>query len=181
MSAEERVANFDQAVALYDAGDYAGAYAMFDALSYADAAAARNAGLMLRKGQGVEADPAAAKRMLQFAAEAGMATAAADLGEMLLLGEGAAPDPKAALRWLQVAATANHAIAEYNLGRIYEGGLGGEKNIGLARELYSRAAGAGMPEAKARLEALGGDAPALRSTTEDQGKVSEDGTEQPEL
>lgn len=164
---EERAADFDQAVALYDAGQYAEAYKAFDKLSIADTAAARNAGLMLRKGQGVEADPAAAKRMFQFAAEAGLATAAADLGEMLLLGEGAPPDPKAALPWLQIAAMAHHAIAEYHLGRMYEEGLGVKKDIGQAKLLYARSADNGMVEAADRLKALGGEAPALRGGTVD--------------
>jgi TPR repeat protein len=167
VSPEERVASFDEGVRLYDAGQYEDAYKIFDDLSYVDAAAARNAGLMLRKGQGVEKDPAAAKRMFQFAAQAGLATAAADLGEMLLDGEGAAPDPDAALPWLQLAATAHHAIAEYHLGRMYEDGTGVPRDIGQAKKLYADAAASGMEDAAARLKALGGEPPPLRSTAED--------------
>ncbi len=167
ISPEERVASFDEGVRLYDAGQYEDAYKIFDDLSYVDAAAARNAGLMLRKGQGVEKDPAAAKQMFQFAAQAGLATAAADLGEMLLDGEGAAPDPEGALPWLQLAATAHHAIAEYHLGRMYEDGTGVPRDIGQAKKLYEDAAASGMEDAAARLKALGGEPPPLRSTTED--------------
>ncbi len=167
ISPEERVASFDEGVRLYDAGQYEDAYKIFDDLSYVDAAAARNAGLMLRKGQGVEKDPDAAKRMFQFAAQAGLATAAADLGEMLLDGEGSAPDPGAALPWLQLAATAHHAIAEYHLGQMYEDGTGVPKDIGQAKKYYGDAAASGMADAAARLKALGGDPPPLRSTTED--------------
>ena len=167
ISPEERVASFDEGVRLYDAGQYEDAYKIFDDLSYVDAAAARNAGLMLRKGQGVKKDPAAAKQMFQFAAQAGLATAAADLGEMLLDGEGGSPDPGAALPWLQLAATAHHAIAEYHLGRMYEDGTGVSKDLGLAKKLYADAAASGLEDAATRLKALGGEPPPLRSTTED--------------
>jgi TPR repeat protein len=167
ISPEERVATFDEGVRLYDAGQYEEAYKIFDGLSYVDAAAARNAGLMLRKGQGVEKDPAQAKRLFQFAAQAGLATAAADLGEMLLMGEGAPPDPAQALPWLQMAAMAHHAIAEYHLGTMYETGNGVDKDIGMAKKLYADSAASGMEAAATRLKALGGDPPPLRSTTED--------------
>jgi TPR repeat protein len=167
ISPEERVASFDEGVRLYDAGQYEDAYKIFDGLSYVDAAAARNAALMLRKGQGVEKDPAEAKRLFQFAAQAGLATAAADLGEMLLLGEGGPPDPAQALPWLQMASRAHHAIAEYHLGMMYETGNGVDKDVGMAKKLYADSAASGMEEAAARLKALGGEPPPLRSTTED--------------
>jgi TPR repeat protein len=167
ISPEERVASFDEGVRLYDAGQYEEAYKIFDGLSYVDAAAARNAALMLRKGQGVEKNPAEAKRLFEFAAQAGLATAAADLGEMLLLGEGGSPDPGQALPWLQMASTAHHAIAEYHLGMMYETGNGVDKDLGMAKKLYADSAASGMEESAARLKALGGEPPPLRSTTED--------------
>jgi|GEM_PF-1558626 len=167
ISPEERVSSFDEAVRLYDAGEFEAAYRLFDKLSYVDAAAARNAGLMLRKGQGVDKDPAAAKRMFAFASQAGMATAAADLGEMLLKGEGAPPNPAAALPWLTLAASAHHAIAEYNLATMYEAGNGVPRDVARARDLYAEAAKAGYADAQARLEALGGEPPPLRSSTDD--------------
>jgi TPR repeat protein len=167
LSLQDQKETFDQGVALYDAGKYEDAYQVFDDLASVDAAAARNAGLMLRKGQGVEKNPDAAKRMFAFAAQGGLATAAADLGEMLLLGEGAPPNPKAALPWLQMAATAHHTIAEYHLGQMYEEGNGVPRDIGQAKLLYADAASAGMEEAVARLKSLGGDPPPLRSTTTD--------------
>src|SRR6185437_8247923 len=108
VSPEERVSTFDEGVRLYDEGKYEDAYKIFDGLSYVDAAAARNAALMLRKGQGVDKNPTEAKRLFVFAAQAGLATAAADLGEMLLDGEGAPPNPTEALPWLQMAALAHH-------------------------------------------------------------------------
>lgn len=153
---EEREAQFDQAVALYDQGQYAGAYAIFNKLATVDAAAARNAAFMLRHGQGVARDPKAALLMYRFAAQAGLPTAEADLGEMLLLGEGGPPNPQAALPWLALAAHAHHAIAEYHLGTLYESGTAVPKDPARARELYQQAAAAGEKRAAARLAAMGG-------------------------
>lgn len=158
-SAQDR-ASFQNGVALYDAGRYAEAYKIFADLSDLDAAAARNAGLMLRKGEGVARDPKAAMHMLEWAALAGLPTAQADLGEMLLNGEGnGAPDAKAALPWLKLAATAHHAIAQYHLGTLYETGNQVPRNIEEAKRLYREAAANGVKPAADRLAALEGSKP----------------------
>jgi uncharacterized protein len=153
---EERVATFKQGVAAYDAGHYAQAFQLFDSISYDDAAAARNTGLMLRKGQGVERDPQAALIRLQEAANAGMATASADVGEMLLDGEVGRPDPEAALPYLVTAADAHHVVAEYHIGAMYERGLVLPKDLAKARAFYAAAAAGGVQEAQERLNALDG-------------------------
>ncbi|HEY5238828.1 MAG TPA: hypothetical protein VIJ62_10650 [Rhizomicrobium sp.] len=153
---EERVASFKQGVAEYDSGHYAAAFRIFDDISYDDAAAARNAGLMLRKGQGVERDPKQALILLEQAAEAGLATAAADAGEMLLDGEVGRPDPAAALPYLQIAAAAHHVIAEYHLGTLYEQGVAVPKDLAKAHALYVEAAAGGVQEAEERLNQLDG-------------------------
>ena len=147
-------ATFDSGVAAYDAGHYEEAYKIFDSLDGIDLAAMRNAGLMLRKGQGVEKDPKAAMRILARTANAGSALAAADVGEMLLDGEAGPPDPKAALPWLEGAADAGHPIAEYELGTLYEQGSVVTKDLTKARTLYTDAAARGVPGAAERLAAL---------------------------
>jgi TPR repeat protein len=152
---------FDQGVAAYDAGKYEEAFNLFKSIDDEDVAALRNEGLMLRKGQGVAKDPAAAEEVLQRAAEEGLPTAQYDLAEMLLNGEAGDPDPKAALPWLTSAATAHHPIAEYRLGVLYEEGTVVEKNLDFARTLYADAASRGVPEAKVRLAKLGGPPPAV--------------------
>jgi TPR repeat protein len=146
--------SFDAGVAAYDAHDYETAFKIFKSLEWKDVAAMRNAGLMLRKGEGVAKDPKAAMVLLGRAADAGMATAASDLGEMLLNGEGGPPDAKAALPWLEEAAEAGHPVAEFNLGTLYEDGTVIPKDLAKARELYKDAAERGVPGAAARLAAL---------------------------
>lgn len=147
-------ASFDSGVAAYDAHDYETAFKIFKSLEWKDVAAMRNAGLMLRKGEGVAKDPQAAMVLLARAAQAGMATAASDLGEMLLKGEAGPPDAKAALPWLEEAADAGHPVAEFNLGTLYEEGIAIPKDLTKARELYKDAADRGVPGAADRLVAL---------------------------
>jgi len=150
---------FDQGLAAYDAGRYDEAFKIFQSIDEEDVAAMRNEGLMLRKGQGVAKDPKAAEEVLARAADAGLATAQYDLAEMLIDGEAGPPDPKAALPWLTQAAAAHHPIAEYRLGVFYEDGTVVEKNLGFARTLYADAAARGVPDAKVRLDRLGGPPP----------------------
>jgi TPR repeat protein len=150
---------FNAGVAAYDAGDYAKAYAIFLDCADDDVAAMRNVALMLRKGEGVAKDPAAARRWMLKAALTGMPTAEADLGEMLLNGEGGEPDPKAAMPWLDLAAEAGHPIAEFQLGEIYEAGQVVPQNLAKAKTYYAAAAAAGVTAAGDRLAALNGTAP----------------------
>ncbi len=150
-------ATFDTGVAAYDAGDHARAYAIWSAISDQDVAAMRNVAMMLRKGDGVARDPAAAEDMYRRAAEAGLPTAQADLADMLLKGEAGPPNPRAALPLLVAAAAANHPIAQYELGRMYETGQDGlvPQNLDTARRLYAASASHGMKEAADRLRQLG--------------------------
>lgn len=156
---DEIKAIFDHGLAEYDAGHFEQAFGLFQSIDSEDVAAMRNEGMMLRTGQGVAKNPQAAEDMLGRAAEAGLPTAQYDLAEMLLNGEAGEPNPKAALPWLTAAAAAHHPIAEYRLGVFYEEGTLVEKNLGFARTLYADAATRGVPDAKARLEKLGGPVP----------------------
>lgn len=147
---------FDEGVKAYDAGDYKTAFQIFRSIADTDLAAMRNVALMLRKGEGVEKDPAEARMWMTQAARAGLATAQADLGEMLLNGEGGPPDPTAALPWLQLAAAANHPIAQFELGEMYEAGQVVPQDIKQAKQYYAAAATAGVIAARDRLAALNG-------------------------
>ena len=153
-SHEEIQAAFNAGVQAYDAGDYKTAYAKWQSIEDVDLAAMRNLALMLRKGQGVKKDPAAALDLMEEAADAGLVTAQADLGEMLLKGEAGPPNAKAALPWLQSAAQAGHPGAAFNLGKLYEQGNAVPKDIEAARKLYRQAADAGMKEAEEALKNL---------------------------
>jgi len=117
----------------------------------------RNLGMMLRKGQGTEKDPAKAEEVYLRAAEAGLPTAQADLADMYLKGEVGPPSLERALPLLQAAAAANHPVAQYQLGELYETGAPPlvPQNLDTARQLYAAAAGHGMKEAAARAAFLG--------------------------
>ena len=159
---------FGAGVAAYDEGHFDQAYALWTSIDDEDIAAMRNVGMLLRKGQGVKKNPAAAEKMFERAAEAGLVTAQADLADMLLKGEAGPPDSKRALPLLESAAAANHPIAQFELAQMYESGELVPPNIGEARRLYAAAASHGMKEAGERLAALGpvsqlpSDAPTLR-------------------
>lgn len=150
-------ATFESGVTAYDAGDKQRALEIWNRISDQDLAAQRNVAMMLRKGDGVKQDLAAAADMYRRAAEAGLPTAQADLADMLLKGEVGLPNPRAALPLLQAASAASHPIAQYQLGELYENGVAGvvEKDLNAARELYAAAANRGLAQAAERLKALG--------------------------
>jgi TPR repeat protein len=156
-SGAQLASTFDTGVAAYDAGDKTRAFQIWQGIADQDLAAMRNVAMMLRKGDGVKQDPAAAAAMYRRAAEAGLPTAQADLADMLLKGEIGPPNPKAALPLLQAAAAANHPIAQFQLAQIYETGQDGlvPPDLNVARELYASAAGHGMKQAEERLKQLG--------------------------
>ena len=149
--------SFDSGVAAYDAGDHPKAYEIWSAIADQDLAAQRNVAMMLRKGDGVKKNPAAAESMYRRAAEAGLPTAQADLADMLLKGEAGPPNPKAALPLLAAAAAANHPVAQYELAQMYETGQDGlvPKDLNTARTLYAAAASHGMKEAAEKARVLG--------------------------
>jgi len=155
LTGKQIATTFDAGVAAYDAGHFDQAYALWASIDDEDIAAMRNVGMLLRKGQGVKKNPAAAEKMFERAAEAGLVTAQADLADMLLKGEAGPPDPKRALPLLESAAAANHPIAQFELAQMYETGGLVPRNVDVARRLYAAADSHGMKEAGDRLAALG--------------------------
>ena len=153
----EIAADFNSGVAAYDAGDYEKAFKIWWELRFEDLAAMRNLGMMLRKGQGTNKDPAKAEEIYLRASEAGLPTAQADLADMYLKGELGPPDLARALPLLEAAAAANHPVAQYQLGQLYETGAPPlvPQNLEVARQLYAASAKHGMPEAAARSAYLG--------------------------
>jgi TPR repeat protein len=166
VSGDQLKTTFDSGLKAYDAGDYPAAYKIWSTIDQYDLGAMRNVAMMLRTGQGVTKDPVKAEVLYEEAAEAGLPTAQADLADMLLKGEAGPPDPKRALPLLEAAAASNHPVAQYELAQMYETGQGGlvPKDETVARRLYAAAAGHGMKEAQARLDALGPE-PATASPT----------------
>lgn len=163
---QQLAGTFDSGVAAYDSGDHAKAFAIWSGIADQDLAAQRNVAMMLRKGDGVAKNPAAAEDMYRRAAEAGLPTAQADLADMLLRGEAGPPNPKAALPLLAAAAAANHPVAQYELAQMYETGQDGlvPRDLDTARSLYAAAASHGMREAAAKAQQLGPPGPAPTPT-----------------
>ncbi len=152
----EKASRFDQAVAAYDAGDFAGAYRIWSSLAAEDdLAAMRNAAQLLRQGKGVEKDSKKAFKLYAEAAEKGLVTAMANVGDMYLTGEGVEKNPEAAAAWYARAASAGLSLAQVKLAEMYEQGLGVERDPARARALFERAARNGYAPAQAKLAAMG--------------------------
>lgn len=150
--AAEKASRFDQAVAAYDAGDYATAYRMWSDLAEEDdLAAMRNAAQLLRQGKGVQKDTKAAFELYVEAAEKGLVTAMANVGDMYLAGEGVEKNPQAAAAWYARASTAGLSLAQVKLAELYEQGNGVTQDPARARALIERAARNGYAPAQAKL------------------------------
>ena len=152
----EKASRFDEAVAAYDAGDFATAYQIWDALAREDdLAAMRNVAQLLRHGRGVEKDTARAFKLYTEAAEKGLVTAMANLGDMYLAGEGVERNPQAAAAWYARAASAGLSLAQWKLAEMYERGDGIPIDAQRARSLLERAARNGYAPAQEKLQAQG--------------------------
>ena len=108
-------------------------------------------GMAYRRGQDLELDFQAARRLLRRAAEMNYALAQYEYGMMLDRGLGGEQDPVKSLRWIEHAAKGGCVEARLQMGRRYYSGDGVEKNP-IRAELYLRgAAEAGLAEAQAVL------------------------------
>lgn len=148
-------AGFDEGVAAYEAGNYAGARAEWQPLAEAgDPAAMRNLAHLYRLGLGMPADMQQAVAWYRRAAELGLSRAQANLAALYLNGDGVERDYAQAAKWFEAAARQGNASAQFNLGLMHELGLGMAKNDALALAWYNAAARAGQPEALERLTNL---------------------------
>jgi TPR repeat protein len=162
----EKASRFDQGVAAYDAGDFPGAYRIWEQLAREDdLAAMRNTAQMLRQGKGVAKDTKKAFNLYMNAAEKGLVTAMANVGDMYVAGEGTEKNPEAAAAWYARAATAGLSLAQMKLAEMYERGEGVERSPERARILIERAARNGYAPAQAKLAAMGG--PAIHTPAQD--------------
>jgi len=154
--AREKATRFDQGVAAYDAGDFAGAYRVWAQLAREDdLAAMRNAAQLLRQGKGVEKDSKQAFRLYLEAAEKGLVTAMANVADMYFDGDGVEKNPQAAAAWYARAATAGLSIAQMKLSEMYDQGVGVDRDPERSRALLERAARNGYAPAQAKLKAMG--------------------------
>ncbi len=105
-------------------------------------------------GAAVPADPTAARRYAQAAAEAGNLDGAATLGFLLAAGLGGPVDPSGAAIWYRKAAEAGHVEAALGLGTLLAGGHLGAPDHAEARQWFEKAAAAGNSTAIMSVGAL---------------------------
>ncbi len=147
--------DFDRAVAAYDAGDYAAAFALFQRLgNRGDVSALRNVGHMLRKGLGVPQNLKAARQAYRRAADIGHTAAMANLGLMILNGEGGPADARTATRWFYRGARAANPQAQFLLARQLEAGEGVTRDRTAALAYYLAAARQGQEDAQVAADRL---------------------------
>lgn len=137
----------------YRSGDYEKAREIWVPLAEkGDAKALFNLGVLYDEGLGVPRDPEKARQFWEKAAERGLLTATHNLA--LIDIEQAGDDDAAfesALERLKAAADGGYARSQYALGKLYQYGLGVEKDGDLAIRYFEAAAEAGLARAQYNL------------------------------
>lgn len=115
-----------------------------------DAAAQNQLGVKYAQGEdGLARDDVKAVEWYRKAANQGLAKAETNLGDMYFYGRGALPQSYLdALSWYLKAAQQNWPDAQYRLGYMYEKGIGTDKDMQHAVQLYRGAAEGGYAEAQ---------------------------------
>ena len=153
---EEPKVTLNEAVAMYNKGDYANAVKHYERLAKEeDASAQYNLGVCYYNGQGVTQDYVEAVAWYRKAAEQGHADAQYNLGYCYYNGQGVTQDYVEAVAWYRKAAEQGHAWAQNNLGLCYEDGQGVERDLEEAIRLYKLSAEQGNDKAKENLRRLG--------------------------
>ena len=136
---------FEEASQMYDAGDYAGAFAILDENRDSGNADIQTLlGDCYYFGRGTEQDYTKAAEMYAAAAEQGSAGAQYALGSMYLDGSGVKQDYSKAVDLCTKAYEQGNMDACVTLGYMYENGYGVTRDMAKAVELYTEAADAGM-------------------------------------
>jgi len=140
----DNTAQFEQAMAAYNAGNYKQAFHLLQPLAQqGDAEAQFNLGVMYSKGQGVAQSYQRALAWYQKAAHQGLAAAQYNLSKMYEDGRGVAQDYQQALAWYQKAANQGYSDAQFNLGVMYDEGRGVAQDYQQALAWYQKAANQG--------------------------------------
>jgi len=122
-------ADYDSALAAYEAGDHEKAYKLLLPLAEAgDAKAQHSLCGMYHEGLGVSQDYAEAVKWCSKAAVQGLAHAQINLGGMYNQGLGVPQDIAEALKWYRKAAEQGYTLAQSNIGFIYYKGFGVPKD-----------------------------------------------------
>lgn len=109
-----------------------------------------NLGVMNDEGIDRPVDPIAAGKWWRLAAENGHVPAQHALALLLVDQESRReiPDYSDALRWLKAAADSGNERSCYTLGKMYEYGLGANRDLGVAADLFRQAAEKGLDRAQ---------------------------------
>jgi len=118
-SSVARADDFDDAIDVYQKGNYVQAIELFRLLAeQGNAGAQDNLGMMYDKGKGVTQDYQEAAKWYRLAAEQGYATAQNNLGVMYVMGKGVTQDYVHARMWFNLAARKGDEDAKENRLRI---------------------------------------------------------------
>jgi TPR repeat protein len=143
--------DFNDGVKAVQKGDFATAVKIWTPLAEKGSKAAQfNLAVIYDDGMGIPEDNVEAAKWYRKAAENGFPQAQLILGIMYLEGEGVPEDNEEGLKWLRKAAKQENGIgadAQARIGRIYERGLGVEKDDVTAYVWFSVAAANGSNEA----------------------------------
>jgi TPR repeat protein len=151
LAASAAAAGTPKADALWQRGDYRAAFAQaFEPALHGDAHAQYLLGEAYRLGRSVDPNFPLAEDWYARAARQGDVAAATELG--LLFADQRRYEE--ALPWLSLAAARGELRAMCSLAALYFNGAGTARDGPLAFALMARAAGAGLPEARARLATL---------------------------
>ena len=148
--AEDIEAQFRQANAAYQAGNYQQAFHLMQPLAQQGiiVSAQHNLGLLYFHGRGVAQNYQQAAAWFQKAANQGHADAQLFLASMYAEGIGVAQDRQQAAAWFQKAAEQGHAKAQVYLGSMYRTGDGVKRNYQQALAWYRKAANQGDADAQ---------------------------------
>ena len=146
------------------------------------ATATFNLGVLVQRGQGVDADPEQAFAMFLEAADEGNSHAQNAVGLAYLTGNGVQPDPVQAATWFTTASANSNPRGAFYLGWMFENGVDGAPDLESAAAWYRVAAEAGdeyAASALAEIEDLTGadaaDAAAVEAAEEaDAADATED-------
>lgn len=152
MATEVLAQDFNDGVKAVQNGDFATAVKIWTPLAEKGSREAQfNLAVMYDDGMGIPEDNAEAAKWYRKAAENGFPQAQLILGIMYVEGEGVPEDTEESLNWLLKAAKHKNGIgadAQVRIGRIYERGIGVEKDDVTAYVWFSVAAANGSEEAK---------------------------------
>ncbi|MFC1457378.1 hypothetical protein ACETIH_11745 [Microvirga arabica] len=113
-----------------------------------DAAALYEIGARLSEGRGMVEDLAAAVRLFERAAQAGLPPAQERLAAMFEQGLGVGRDLKQAVFWYERAALGGHVRAMHNLATLLTSGASGKPDYATALRWYNEAAEAGFRDSQ---------------------------------